>query len=103
MTRLQSVAVANGDSTKFDVSLVVDDGKSSRILYQTPGDIGSIESVSVSPNSQYVAIEEIPDVSASVSDGYFRDARSTSIATVIVDIATGQMVRIVDGFAIAWQ
>jgi hypothetical protein len=102
-TRLQSVAVANGDSTRFDVSLVVDDGQKSRILYQTPGDIGSIESFSVSPNSQYVAIEEIPDVSANVSDGYFRDARSTSIATVIVNIATGQMVRIVDGFDVAWQ
>ncbi|MDQ1549573.1 MAG: hypothetical protein QOD27_1231 [Microbacteriaceae bacterium] len=103
MTRLQSAAVANGRPTPFAASLVIDDGKKPRILYEIPGDIGSIESLSVSPNSQYVAIEEIPDVSASVSDGYSRDARSTSVATAIVDIATGEVVSIVSGFGVVWQ
>jgi hypothetical protein len=102
-TRLQSVAVANGRSTRFDVSLVLDDGQKSRILYEIPGDLGSIESFSVSPNSQYVAIEEIPDVSVSVSDGYSRDAQSGSVTTAIVDIATGELVRMVDGFDVVWQ
>jgi hypothetical protein len=97
------LSLAKGHSTTFDVSLVLDDGQKSRILYEIPGDLGSIDSYSISPNAQYVAIEEIPDVSASVSDGYFRDARSTSVATVIVDIATGEMVRIVDGFDVTWQ
>jgi hypothetical protein len=98
-----ALSLAKGKATRFDVSLVLDDGQKSRILYEIPGDLGSIDSFSVSPNSQYVAIEEIPDVSASVSDGYARDARSTSVATVIVDIATGEMVRIVDGFDVVWQ
>jgi hypothetical protein len=38
-----------------------------------------------------------------VSDGYSRDARSTSVATAIVDIATGEVVSIVSGFGVVWQ
>jgi hypothetical protein len=84
------------------VIVAVDDGTEGRVLYQTPNLAGSIENFHVSPNGQYVAIEVVPVIADSVSDGYGVDPRSTSITTVIVEIATGLVVRSVDGFALLW-
>jgi hypothetical protein len=81
---------------------VYDDGTTSRLLYQTHADTGSIEGFSVSPNEQYVAIETIPDLGSRVSDGYAIEPRATSITTMIVDVATGKIVRGFEGFDVAW-
>lgn len=87
---------------RFVVIVAVDDGTEGRVLYQTPNLAGSIENFHVSPNGQYVAIEVVPVIADSISDGYAVDPRSTSITTVIVDIATGLEVRSVDGFGLLW-
>ena len=87
---------------KFVVIVAVDDGTEGRVLYQTPDLAGSIEDFSVSPNGQYVAIEVVPVIADTVSDGYTVDPRSTTITTVIVEIETGLIVRSVEGFALRW-
>lgn len=78
------------------------DGDSTVVLYRTPGDAGSIQDMSVSPNGQYVAIETVPDTSVSSPDGYLADPRDTTTTTVIVDVATGAVVSSFTGFALAW-
>ena len=100
--RLQKVVVPDSSGRRFSSLLVYDDGTSARILYQTPDDGGSISDFTVSPNGQYVAIETVPDASAAVSDGYFLDARATSVTTIIVDVASGAQTRSVEGFALKW-
>ena len=100
--RIQKVVVPDASGRRFSSLLVYDDGTSARVLYQTPDDKGSISDFSVSPNGQYVAIETVPDAAASVSDGYFYDARATSVTTVIVVVATGAQTRSVEGFALRW-
>lgn len=100
--RLEKVVIAQPGGTRFSSAIVLDDGAASSVIYRTPRDAGSIESFSVSPNGQYVAIDVVPDISAAVSDGYYFDARSTSTETVIVEIATGRIVKSVEGFSLAW-
>ena len=100
--RIQKVVVPDATGRRFSSLLVYDDGTSARVLYQTPGDVGSISDFSVSPNGQYVAIETVPDAAAAVSDGYFFDARATSVTTVIVDVETGAQTRSVEGFGLHW-
>ena len=84
-------------------AVVLEDGKSSRVLFQSPDGKDSIEGISVSPNGQYAVVEETLDTVNSVSDGYLRNARSRNIATVVVDMSTGRVVRTLDGFAVSWQ
>ena len=98
--RVEKVAVADAAGAAFTDLLVYDDGDTSRVLYSADG--GSITGFTVSPNGQYVAVETIPDLSASVSDGYFRDARSTSVTTVIVAVDGGIPVRSMTGFRLHW-
>lgn len=100
--RVQKVVVPDASGRRFASLLVYDDGSSARILYRTPDDGGSISDFTVSPNGQYVAIETVPDASAAVSDGYFFDARATSVTTIIVDIASGAQTRSVEGFGLRW-
>jgi len=100
--RVQKVVVPDPSGRRFASLLVYDDGSSARILYRTPDDGGSISDFTVSPNGQYVAIETVPDASAAVSDGYFFDARATSVTTIIVDIASGAQTRSVEGFGLRW-
>ncbi|CAN5398040.1 hypothetical protein BH10ACT7_BH10ACT7_09760 [soil metagenome] len=78
------------------------DGDSTVVLYRTPGDAGSIQDISVSPNGQYVAVETVPDVAVSSPDGYAADGRDTNTTTVIVDVASGAIVSSFTGFALAW-
>ena len=100
--RVQKVVVPDETGRRFSSLLVYDDGTSARILYQTPNGAGSISDFTVSPNGQYVAVETVPDAAASVSDGYFFDARSTTVTTVLVEIATGAQTRSVEGFGLRW-
>ncbi|HEY0258664.1 MAG TPA: hypothetical protein VGC18_02325 [Lacisediminihabitans sp.] len=101
--RVQQVAVFDPDHPgAFASYLVSERGATSRILFQTVDNKGSIDDFRVSPNGQYVAVTVIPDVSSSVSDGYSVDAQSTSVSTVFVDVATGAVVRSVDGFDATW-
>jgi len=100
--RVQRVAVFHADTGRFDSLVVLDDGTESRVLYQTPKSEGSIEGFRVSPNGQYVAVEAIPSYEKSVDDGYALDRRSTSVQTIIVEIETGAVIRIVDGFGLDW-
>ncbi|MGX5680135.1 Ig-like domain-containing protein [Schumannella luteola] len=98
---IEKAALQSTDG-RFVVVVAVDDGSSGRILYQTPNLAGSIEEFRVSPNGQYVAIEVVPVIDDSVSDGYAENPRSTTITTVIVDIDSGLVVRSVEGFDLAW-
>jgi len=100
--RIQKVVVPDATGRRFSSLLVYDDGATSRVLYKTPNDGGSISDFTVSPNGQYVAIETVPDASAAVSDGYFYDARATSVTTVIVDVDSGAQTRSVEGFTLRW-
>ena len=99
---LQQVAILDEETGRFASFVVFTDGEIVRILYESPDGQGSIEGFTVSPNGQYVAITVIPNVSTSVPDGYAVDPRSTSISSVVVDIATGAIVRSVDGFGVEW-
>ena len=101
--RVQQVAVFDAvTGGKFQSYLVYESGTTSRVIYQTKGDAGSIEGFSISPNGQFLAVNVIPDYASSVSDGYPVDAKSTSISTVFVDIASGAVVRSVEGFDESW-
>jgi hypothetical protein len=100
--RIANAVLPNATNTEYASLLLYDDGTTSRVLYRTIHDAGSIQGFSVSPNSQYVAIETVPNTATSVSDGYLYDARSTSTTTMIVEIATGAIVRSFEGFDLAW-
>jgi hypothetical protein len=99
---VQQVVLVNYESSSFASILVADDGEQSRLLYRTVEDRGSIGDFSVSPNDQYVAVEVVPDVETSVSDNRAVDPQSTDVTTVIVDIASGAIVKSVAGFAVHW-
>ena len=103
MARVQQVAVFDSATGgKFQSYLVYESGTTARILYQTKDDAGSIEGFSISPNGQFVAVNVIPDYANSVSDGYPVDAQSTSIRTVFIDIASGAVMRSVEGSDESW-
>ena len=99
-SRVQLVFVYDPAVAAFRSAVVLDDGVASRLLYATPKNLGAIDSFSVSPNAQYVAIEAVPNEADRVGDGYALNWRSPSIQTIIVDVATGAAVRIVDGFSL---
>lgn len=101
--RVQKVAVADSETGAFATVLVADDGGGvSRLLARTIDDRGSLGPVLLSPNDQYVAVEVTPDVEAAVSDGRAVEARPTSVTLAIIDVATGQLVRTLEGFAPVW-
>ena len=100
--RVQEVVILDSATGTFTGYVVLDQGTVSRILYQNGDRHGNIEQFSVSPNGQYVAVSVVPDVAASVSDKYFAAPESTSITTLIVDIASGKTVRTLDGFGVSW-
>ena len=99
---VQHVVLVDYQTDVFENLLVFDDGKTSRELYRTIDDAGSIGRISVSPNDQFVAVEVVPNVETSVSDGRTVDPRSTSITTVFVSVETGAIVKSVAGFALQW-
>jgi len=101
-TRVQKVVVPLPDNAGLESYLVLDDGTAARAIYQTVDQLGSIERFELSPNGQYAVIETVPSIADAVSDGYFLDARATSITTVIVDLETGAVVRTLDGFGVSW-
>lgn len=99
---VQRVAILDPVSGRFSSMLVFDDSSTARLLYQTIDSAGSIIDFSLSPNEQFVAIEVVPVVEGSKSDGRAVNSRATSITTVIVELATGATVRSFEGFAPAW-
>jgi len=99
---VQQVVLVNYADSTFASILVADDGEESRLLFRTVDDGGSIGDFSVSPNDQLVAVEIVPDVSTTVSDGRAVDPQSTDVTTVFVDIASGSIVKSVAGFAVQW-
>ena len=101
-SRVQNIAVINEETGTFRTVLVLDDGTTSRKLYQTVDDKGQVDSFTISPNEQFVAVEVVPNVGESVRDGYAVNERSTTVTTVIIDLKTGAVVRSLDGFALAW-
>ena len=98
---LEKAALESTDG-RFIVVVALDDGETGRILYTTPDLAGSIEDFTVSPNGQFAAIEVVPVIADSVSDGYPVNPRATSITTVIMNIATGEIVRSIEGFGLRW-
>ena len=99
---VQHVVLVDYSSSAFENLLVADDGTTSRELLRTVDDAGSIGDFSISPNDQYVAVEVVPNVASSVSDGYPVNDRATSITTVIIDIETGTQVKSVAGLGLQW-
>lgn len=102
LARVQQVAIFDYDDGSFASYLVFDDLTTAGVLYEDPDGRGSLESFTVSPNGQYAAVTVVPDVSASVSDGYLIDPESTTVSTLVIDIDSGAVVRSVDGFAVSW-
>ena len=100
--RTQVVAVENAQTGRFDSYIVRDNGTTATPIYQTVNHEGRIVDSYPSPNDQYLAIEVEPNVSDSVSDRYPINPRSTTITTVIVNIASGRLVRSVNGFDVSW-
>lgn len=100
---VQRVAVTDASGLAVANLIVVDDGTGeSRLLARTVSDAGSFVDFRVSPNDQFVAIEVVPVVADAEPDGRAINGRATSISTVIVNIATGELVRSVAGFAPSW-
>jgi hypothetical protein len=99
---LQIDSTYDSKSQAFIERLAVDDGVKAREIYRTINPRGEINSFSVSPNNEYVAIETTPDVSTSTPDGYVVNGRSTSVTTELVDIRTGLLVKDVEGFDLSW-
>lgn len=101
--RVQKVALPHQATGEVATLLVADDGTgSSRVLFRTVDDRGSIGDLTVSANDQYVAIEVIPSVVYAQPDGRPVNGRATSVTTVIVDIESGAIVRTLEGFAPLW-
>ena len=100
--RTQVIAVTEGTTGVFESYIVRDDGTTAEKIYETVDQKGRIIGSTPSPNDQYLAIEVEPNAADSVTDGYPVNPRSTTITTVIVEIATGAVVRSLEGFAIDW-
>lgn len=100
---VQKVAIPDATGGAFITLLVADDGSgASRLLLRTIDDRGSLGSLSIAPNDQFVAVEVTPSVADAVPDGRRVNGRPTSITTVIVDIETGVVVRTLEGFNPVW-
>ncbi len=100
---VQKVAIPDATGGAFSTLLVADDGSgASRLLLRTIDDRGSLGSLAVSPNDQFVAVEVTPSVADAVPDGRLVNGRPTSITTIIVDIETGAVVRTLEGFSPVW-
>lgn len=101
-TRIQEVVILDSVTGSFSGYVVLNRGLSSKIIYQNADQLGNIETFRVSPNGQYVAVTVVPDVAASVSDHYASAPESTSVATMVVEVATARVVRTVAGFDPNW-
>lgn len=99
---LQIDSIYDASTGAFTEHLVFDNGRASRELYTTPNPLGSIDSFEDSPGSQYVTIETTPDVASAKPDGYQLNGRSTSVTTVVVDLATGRLLKTLPGFDAQW-
>lgn len=101
-SRIQQVVRYDQGTGKYDSYIVLVDGKTISTLFGGPAFTGSIDGYSVSPNGQYLAVTTVPNYATSTFDGYFLNPRATTVTTIFVDVATGAVVRSVDGFDITW-
>ncbi|MBK4346510.1 hypothetical protein [Lacisediminihabitans changchengi] len=102
-TSIQQAVVPDPQTGAYVSYLLYQRGAATtRILFGGAQYSGSIDDFHVSPNGQYVAITTVPDFATSVSDGYAHEPRATSVSTIFVDVATGTIVRSVDGFDVTW-
>lgn len=98
--RVQKVAVPDETGGTIVSLLIADEGAGeARVLFRTVDDRGSIGDFVLSPNDQYVAVEVTPSVTDAQPDGRPVNGRPTSVTTVVIDIATGAVVRTLEGFA----
>lgn len=98
--RVQKVAVPDESGGSVVSLLIADEGAGeSRVLFRTVDDRGSIGDFVLSANDQYVAVEVTPSVADAQADGRPVNGRATSVTTVIIDIATGAVVRTLEGFS----
>lgn len=99
---VQQVAIFDASTGRYTSSLIYQAGETTRILFGGKNYQGRINSFSVSPNGQYLAVDAVPDYATSVSDGYYFDPQATSITTEFIDITTGEVMRSVAGFDESW-
>lgn len=98
--RVQKVVVPDETGGTVVSLLIADEGTGeARVLFRTVNDRGSIGDFVLSPNDQYVAVEVTPSVADAQADGRPVNGRPTSVTTVVIDIATGAVVRSLEGFS----
>lgn len=101
--RVQRVAVTDASGNAVANLIVADDGGGeSRLLARTLNDAGSFGAFRVSPNNEFVAIEVTPNLAEARDDGRAVNPQSETVTVVVVDIASGELVRSVSGFAPVW-
>jgi len=98
--RVQVVSIQNPQTDEFESSIVRDNGAESVPIYQLPIVGSEIVTIYPSSNDQYLAIEVDPPDGG--SDFYPVQPRSPGVTTTIVEIATGKVIRNINGFAVAW-
>jgi len=99
--RVQKLALPVDESGRVSSAIVVDDGKSPRVLYRASDQEG-IDGFEVAPDGRHLAVEVVPDVAGMVSDAYFPHARAVSIVTRIISIVDGNVVAEFPGFGAQW-
>lgn len=100
--RVQQVAIFDDATGSFSSHIVEQDADSSRVLYEKTDQVGSIKGFDVSPNGQYLAVTTVPDLLASVIDGYRVNPEYTNVTTILIDIASGRTIGSVAGFETHW-
>jgi hypothetical protein len=79
--------------------VVVRDGTASDAY--VPADPATrITGLTVTPNGRFALLETVPDPARGASDDYPRNARDTSVTTLLVELATGTVTRSVAGFEV---
>ncbi|GAA0956394.1 hypothetical protein [Frigoribacterium faeni] len=100
-TYVQQVAVPDEGGLSYRNLIVIDDQKEARSLFEPSSAGTTIESFSVSPNGQYLAVETA-DATAETDFSYTIDPVPTTVTTTIVDIASGGVVASFGGHAAEW-
>ncbi|MEO8261190.1 MAG: hypothetical protein ABI566_01360 [Pseudolysinimonas sp.] len=89
---IERVALPNADQTSFETFVAVDDGTAAEVLLQA-GDLGAVLDFWLTANEQYLVAEIAPTGNFfESSDGYATGARPRDVETVVVDMATKEVV-----------
>lgn len=103
LARVQQVAVFDDVTGRFSSHVVYQDEAGSRVLYEKTDQRGSIETFEVSPNGQYLAVSTVPDLTASVLDGYVVEPTANTVTTIVIDVSSGATLGTVEGFEVQWS